>query len=261
LEHTLFTRITIFTVKIKVPKTGETMKRTFRISAIIAILASFLFVLPAGAFPVLPSSFYGKVKVNNANVADGTLIQAIINGKVYAQTFSLTYQGDSVYVLNVAGDDSDTPVVDGGKDGDTIQFNIGGTAADQSGIWNSGTNVNLDLTASASAPLATPQATYTPVPTQTAMPIAATSTYEPTLQPTEAATQTALPTATNIAQAAAATTATEKAQTAATPIGPGGNGGTESGKNSTGLVYGVAVSVTVIAGVVLLVLRRKKVQP
>jgi hypothetical protein len=107
------------------------------------------------------------VKVNNANVPDGTVIQALIGGQVYAEGFSQTYQGDSVYALDVRGDDADTPAQDGGREGDTIQFKIGGAVASQTGVWHGGTNANLNLTASASVPMPTPQATPSPVPTQT----------------------------------------------------------------------------------------------
>ncbi len=123
-------------------------------------LISLFMARPALAVPPLPSSFYGTVKIDHANVPDGTLVKALINGQVYAQTKTLTYQGDSVYSLDVLGDDTDTTVVDGGVDGDTIVFMIGEEVADQTGIWKSGTNVNLDLTASIQAP------TVAPIPTR-----------------------------------------------------------------------------------------------
>lgn len=122
-------------------------------------LISLAVARPALAFPPLPSSFYGTVKVNGANVPDGTLVQAKINGNVYAQTKTLTYQGDSVYSLDVMGDDTSTTTIEGGHDGDTVAFTIGGHPASQTGTWKGGTNVNLNLSVSTNSPLDTPVGT------------------------------------------------------------------------------------------------------
>ncbi len=149
-----------------------------------AILAQ---VVPVGAVPALPSSFYGTVRVNAANVPDGTQVQALIDGQVVAEGVTQTYQGDSVYVLDVPSDNPDTEAQDGGRDGNVIQFKVGGALADQTGEWRSGTNVNLNLTAASAAPVNTPAPTLPPPPTQTAIVI---------LTPTALPTQTALATLT-----------------------------------------------------------------
>lgn len=104
------------------------------------------------AMPPMPSSFYGTVKLNGANVADGTNLSAWINGVKYAETTVILYDGDSVYSLNVPGDDSDTPEIDGGVSGDTVSFHIGDLAAEQTGTWQSGTNVEFDITAVGNIP-------------------------------------------------------------------------------------------------------------
>lgn len=165
------------------------MKHLSRISflCLLVFIASLFIASPALAIPPLPSSFYGNVKVNSANVPDGTLIQALIGGQVYAEGYTQTYQGNSVYALDVRGDDSGTATVDGGREADTIQFKIGGVLADQTAVWHAATNVNLNLSASTSAPILTPQATPTPVPTQTAIVIDPTPTpvtIQPTTPPT-----------------------------------------------------------------------------
>jgi hypothetical protein len=139
---------------------------------IIALLGigpiSLLIARPVKAFPSLPSSFYGTVKVNGANVPDGTLIQALINGKVIIENTTQTYQGDSSYSLDIPADDPDTLVVDGGKDGDTITFIMGGIVADQAGTWKNGSIVSMNLSASSATTLLIPvQVTFTPIPTQT----------------------------------------------------------------------------------------------
>jgi hypothetical protein len=182
------------------------MKQLIRISSLslIVFIISLFIAIPVLAFPSLPSSFYGTVKVNAANVPDGTVIEALIGGQVYAEGFTQTYQGGSVYSLDVRGDDTDTAAQDGGREGDMIQFKIGGVLADQTGVWHTGTNVNLNLTVSSSETVATPQATPTPVPTQTAIVqnqpsptptanVQALSTPTTLVQPSQAATQPAQP--------------------------------------------------------------------
>jgi hypothetical protein len=147
------------------------MKLIKRLSflAIITIIGSLFITIKSLAVPSLPSSFYGSVKVDNGNVSDGTLVQALVGGQVYAEGYTQTYQGESVYSLDVKGDDTDTAAQDGGREGDTIQFKIGGVVADQTGVWHTGTNVMLNLTTTATEPVATPQETPTPYPTQTAI--------------------------------------------------------------------------------------------
>jgi hypothetical protein len=147
------------------------------------ILTLTLLAKPAAvqAIPPLPSSFYGTVKVNDANVTDGTLMQALINGQVYAQGYTQTYQGGSVYILSIPGDDTGTPDLDGGQEGDIIQFKIGGLTADQTGTWHSGTNEELNLSVGSTSPPNTPAPTPTPFPTQT--PIPTVPSAVPTLTP------------------------------------------------------------------------------
>ena len=192
------------------------MKRVFRSIIILFLVCLSLNVQPEGvqAFPPLPSSFYGMVKLNNANVTDGTLIEAVVNGKVIAQTYSQMYQGDSVYTLSVPGDDPSTPTSDGAKEGDVISFKIGGITAGQSGVWHSATNVELDLSADSSVTPNTPAPTPTPFPTQTAIPTQNTPapTFTPEVYPTNTTTGYA-------SQTPAGATATGSASTAIAPTG------------------------------------------
>ncbi len=142
------------------------MTKRMHLTFIIAAVCLGLLIHPTSvkAFPVLPSSFYGTVKVNNLYIHDGTLIQALINNQIVAQILSQTYQGDSVYSLDVPGDNTDTPIIDGGKEGDTIQFIIGGLLANQTGTWHSGTNITFNLSVNSSSTPIPPQATSTPTP-------------------------------------------------------------------------------------------------
>ena len=125
-------------------------KYRFLGSLLLALVLLGITVQPAMAFPPLPSSFYGTAKINGLNVPNGMVITAKINGVAYASAVVQIYQGNTVYSLDVPGDQSDTPAVEGGVEGDTIVFFIGATQASQTGIWHSGTNVSLNLTGSAS---------------------------------------------------------------------------------------------------------------
>ena len=100
--------------------------------------------------PILPSSFYGTVKINGQNPSDGTLISAVINGVTYNSSQVALYLGQAVYSLNVPGDDPATPLtIEGGTAGDKIQFLIGEILADQPGTWLSESNTELNLTGTA----------------------------------------------------------------------------------------------------------------
>jgi hypothetical protein len=154
-------------------------------------ILSLFITMPALAIPPLPSSFWGTVKVNNANVPDGTLVQALIAGQLYAEGFTQVHQGESFFTLDVLGDDTGTTVLDGGREGDAIQFKIGGISADQTAVWHGGTNLRLDLTAASSEPLIAPPAIPTAVPTQTAMLMQVAPT--PTMGPLHAAASTLEP--------------------------------------------------------------------
>jgi hypothetical protein len=97
--------------------------------------------------PPLPASFYGTVKSNGGNVPTGTVVSARIKGIQYALSPYSVYAGETVYSLNVPGDDLDTPgVIEGGVPGDTIVFFVGNVQAVQTATWQSGANSNLNLT-------------------------------------------------------------------------------------------------------------------
>lgn len=115
----------------------------------------------------MPSSFYGNIQVDGANVGPGTSFKALIGNLVFAETHTLIYEGSSVFTINVPGDDIDTPEVDGGREGEEIFFEIGGLVADQTGTWHSGTNVGLNLTVSSKDQVSETVVLDTQPPTQT----------------------------------------------------------------------------------------------
>ena len=188
------------------------MKDTTRIASVLVATIVLLALSPtvAEAVPPWPSSFYGTVKLNGSNVPEGTTVSAWIGGVQYADTETTTWEGDSVYSIDVPGDDPDMPGKDGGVEGETIVFKIAGYTADQTGTWHSGTNVELHLTVAETT--VTPTATTTPTgmatatPTSTPTPTLTTGykvylplilkNYSPGPQPTPTATRTGMPTAT-----------------------------------------------------------------
>ena len=98
------------------------------------------------AMPPLPSSFYGTVKADGKNVQSGSRVIALIDGVEYAWADVEMYGGDTVYSLDIPGDDAATPQVEGGHFGDTITFKIADKIAYETANWTSGVNINLDLT-------------------------------------------------------------------------------------------------------------------
>jgi len=125
------------------------MIKTIRLLTILLLTTGILFVnvSTALAIPPLPSSFYGTVKSNGGNIPSGVGVSARINGVQYAMSKHLIYNGDTVYSLDVPGDDPETPgIVEGGVPGDTVVFYVGSTQANQTATWQGGTNVNFNLT-------------------------------------------------------------------------------------------------------------------
>lgn len=106
------------------------------------------------AVPPLPSSFYGTVQIDGANVPDGTTVSAWINGNLYQQTTTFTDGGNSVYTMSVPGDDPATGAVEGGVNGDTVTFVVDGQTATPTGTWQSGTNVERNLGVTSTPPVA-----------------------------------------------------------------------------------------------------------
>lgn len=150
--------------------------------ALWSFILAFLLALPIigtalAAAPPPPHSSYGTVTVNGANLPDGTQVTAWINGTQYATATTQTWNGDSVYAIDVPGDDPDTPgVIEGGVAGDTITFQIDGQDADQTATWASGSSAELNLT----VPGGQIDADFTCTPVSGAAPLEVTCTDEST---------------------------------------------------------------------------------
>ena len=185
-------------------------RRRFALGLVVALLLAGSSTALAG-IPALPSSFWGTIKVDGENVPDGTVVRALIDGQVYAEEYTQTYEGESFYALNVRADDTDTPARDGGREGDVVQFEVGGVLVEQTGTWHGGTNVRVDLTGSAAGPPPAPPVTPSPVPTQTPTAPA---------QPSPTPTTSGQPSPTSIAPGQPSLTPTAPAQPSPTPIAP-----------------------------------------
>jgi len=108
-----------------------------RLLALLAVVALVLF--PAIAFaqgaPQLPCAFHGTVQVSGANVADGTVIAATIGNDTYTTTTS-----NSTYRVVIAQPEGKS------YDGLTATFKIGSDTAKETGTWQMGGNVAINLT-------------------------------------------------------------------------------------------------------------------
>lgn len=111
---------------------------------ILSLVLIICQIVPAQAVPPIPSSFWGTVTINGENAPAGTEITARIDGIVRANTTVKFYNGESIYSLDVPGEDG--PPGDSG-DEQMIVFYIGNHPAAQTAVWQSGKNVELNLTA------------------------------------------------------------------------------------------------------------------
>jgi len=149
------------------------------ISAVILLLYPII-VLAQG--PALPCRFHGTVQLDNATVPDDTIITAIIEGDTYTTSTPSVY-GNSTYAITIVPPGNVTYM-----DGTPVTFLIGGYYAMETGTWETGLNLVLNLTASSIAPpTPSPIPPETPTPTLTPLPTATpSSTPGPTPTPTPA---------------------------------------------------------------------------
>lgn len=193
----------------------------------IVLLSAIVVQTVAAQPPPLPATFYGAVTLNGVDAPEGTPVWALIDGVTMAESAVFLFEGRSVYVLDVPGDDPDTPQAEGGTEGAVMRFEIGNMVADQTATWQEGASTELNLTA-ASLPTATP--THTPMPTATDTPIptatntptptatdAPTATATPTHTPAPTATDTPIPTATSTPTPTATATPTHTSTATYTP--------------------------------------------
>jgi len=118
-----------------------------RVRAVLLLigLALLLFTATAGADGPAGCSFSGTVKVDGAEVADGTLITAVIEGIEY-HTHTSTGYGYSTFSITIRPPEGKTY-----SDGTKIVFKINGHTTDQPATFQAGASTRLDLAASSKA--------------------------------------------------------------------------------------------------------------
>jgi len=124
---------------------------------LVILLASMHLLLPGIALSEDTPfcSFAGIVEFNGADVADGTVITATVEGDEYTTTTPTGY-GASTYAIVIQ-----TPSGKHYPEGAEVAFEINNYAAAQTGNWQPGQNIRLDLTVStASIPAASPTSTW-----------------------------------------------------------------------------------------------------
>jgi hypothetical protein len=94
---------------------------------------------------------YGMVRINGEFVPEGTLVSAWCGGaKMVENGTSISQENKAWYLLHIPGDDPYTSQNEGCESGETVQFSIGDLVADQTTIWQAGTEpIQLDLSAGA----------------------------------------------------------------------------------------------------------------
>ena len=104
-----------------------------------------LFTAMAAADGPFGCSFSGSVKLDGAEVTDGTLITAVIDGVEY-HTHTSTGYGYSTFSITIRPPEG-TSYADGTK----VVLKVNGHPAAQTAIYKAGANTRLDLTASSKA--------------------------------------------------------------------------------------------------------------
>jgi hypothetical protein len=171
------------------------LKRGAKLGAIIWLAAVVLaLVVPAeAAAQEVPCRFYGTVQVDGAYVPDGTVIIVHIEGAGQWTTESFTYEGASVYRLDIPPDDPATPQKDGGVDGDSVNFRIRFAASDlpatPASTWQEAAALEVNLEATSTG-TPTPAPSPTPTPELTPTPVIPTPTITPSPTPTPELTPT-----------------------------------------------------------------------
>lgn len=92
--------------------------------------------------PGPPCRFHGIARIDGIVAANGIAVGASIEGDSFATTTPSVY-GDSTYWLQVESPDPEIPYLDG----TAITFTIGGLQAHQTGSWEKGGNIELNLSA------------------------------------------------------------------------------------------------------------------
>ncbi|MEA3406893.1 MAG: C1 family peptidase [Chloroflexota bacterium] len=96
------------------------------------------------------ASFLGAVTVDG-KAAQGVEVTALIDDTPYATTATEFRDGAARYSVRIGMDDPNTCEKEGGSDGDVVSFKVGATFAEETGVWQGGRTIPLDLSVSTGA--------------------------------------------------------------------------------------------------------------
>jgi hypothetical protein len=100
-------------------------------------------VNPTGV-PILPASFYGEIHFNEDPPVIGATIEAWVNGMSTPAATTLVQGNPLSYLIDVPGDDPGTTQIEGGVEGSTVTFMLGGRSI-ATASWHTGTHTQVDL--------------------------------------------------------------------------------------------------------------------
>jgi hypothetical protein len=110
---------------------------------ILFLLLFLVCIKSALALPSLPCDFYGSVTINGNPAPAGTEVKAYINSGEYD---SFIVKNEGLFgIMTIKGDDLDTPIQDGGVNGDEVRFKVNGRFASQTSTWELGDTKELSL--------------------------------------------------------------------------------------------------------------------
>jgi len=127
-------------------KVIKNKRLTGMLGCLLALVLTLSLAMPAMAVPQIPHAFYGSVTVGDGPAPDGTVVSAEIGGVEYARTTTLDGKYGYSPTFKMPGDDPETSGVEGGINGDAIEFYLQGSKV-ASWAFTNGQVTNLDLKA------------------------------------------------------------------------------------------------------------------
>ena len=169
------------------------MRNISKYLPIILCLALLLMCFDMVAAYPITIEFLWNVTVNGDNPCGNGNTSKNLRTRSWLSLNQSCTKGN-LFFNDIPGDDASTSQVEGGVEGDVIHFIVGGLMANETGKWQSGTYIELNLTVTSESTAEPPQPTRTPLPSQTPIklptqPMALQSTNSPALQATDEITE------------------------------------------------------------------------
>jgi len=119
--------IDLVTSKIKKASTRRMLAGALGLLLALALLVSFS--IPALAVLMPPHQFWGDVTIGGAPAPAGTPVKAEVRGTEWFTTVDAMGRYGYTPSFRVLADDPDTGAIEGGRNGDTVNFYVGGVPA------------------------------------------------------------------------------------------------------------------------------------